>query len=148
MRPQYYADLYRRYQTYVRNYDEENPIMKICGGANGNDYEWTEKVLETCFDHTYGTTQGHMNGLSLHYYTVPYNNWAHKGQATDFSKEDWYSTMQQTMLMDTLIKRHGAIMDQFDPEKKIGMIIDEWGTWYDVEPGTNPGFLHQQNTIH
>ena len=143
MRPEYYGDLYRRYQTYVRNYGGSKPIEKICCGANGGDYDWTRRVLNTCFDHG----AGFMNGLSLHYYTVPYGNWEHKGQATDFSKEDWYSTMEKTMYMDTLIKRHGAIMDQFDPDKKIGMIIDEWGTWYDVEPGTNPGFLYQQNTI-
>ena len=143
MRPEYYGDLFRRYQTYVRNYDHEHPISKIACGANGDDYAWTQKVLETCFDHGFG----YMNGLSLHYYTVPYGNWAHKGSATEFSKEDWYSTMEKTMYMDTLIRQHGAIMDRFDPEKKIGMIVDEWGTWYDVEPGTNPGFLYQQNTI-
>ncbi|MBO4515320.1 MAG: alpha-N-arabinofuranosidase, partial [Lachnospiraceae bacterium] len=143
MRPEYYGDLFRRYQTYIRNYDHEHPVAKIACGANGGDYHWTEKVLETCFDHGFG----YMNGLSLHYYTVPYGNWAKKGSATDFSKEDWYSTMEKTMYMETLIKRHGAIMDQFDPDKRIGMIIDEWGTWYDVEPGTNPGFLYQQNTI-
>lgn len=143
MRPQYYGDLYRRYQTYVRNYNGEQPISKVCCGANGDDYSWTKGVLETCFDHG----NGFMDGLSLHYYTVPYGNWAHKGQATGFTAEDWYATMENTMNMETLIKRHGAIMDQFDPEKKIGMIIDEWGTWYDVEPGTNPGFLYQQNTI-
>ncbi len=143
MRPSYYGDLYRRYQTYVRNYDNEHPIFKVCCGANGDDYSWTKGVLDTCFDHG----NGFMNGLSLHYYTVPYGNWEHKGQATGFSEEDWYSTMEKTMYMETLLKRHGAIMDQFDPEKKIGMIVDEWGTWYDVEPGTNPGFLYQQNTI-
>ncbi len=143
MRPSYYGDLYRRYQTYVRNYDPENPIFKICCGANGDDYKWTEGVLDTCFDHGCG----YMNGLSLHYYTVPYKNWERKGHATGFGEEDWYSTMKETMYMETLIKRHGAIMDQFDPDKKIGMIIDEWGTWYEVEPGTNPGFLYQQNTI-
>ncbi|MBP5262805.1 MAG: alpha-N-arabinofuranosidase, partial [Lachnospiraceae bacterium] len=143
MRPEFYGDQFRRYQTYIRNYDHEHPIYKIACGANGDDYAGTQKVLETCFDHGFG----YMNGLSLHYYTVPYGNWAHKGAATDFSKEDWYSTMEKTMYMDTLIRQHGAIMDRFDPEKKIGMIVDEWGTWYDVEPGTNPGFLYQQNSI-
>ncbi|MBQ1849537.1 MAG: alpha-N-arabinofuranosidase [Lachnospiraceae bacterium] len=142
MRPEYYGDLFRRYQTYVRNYDNAHPIAKIACGANAGDYHWTEKVLETCFDHGFGF----MNGLSLHYYTVP-GTWEHKGSATDFSKEEWYNTMAKTMYMETLIQRHGAIMDQFDPDKKIGMMIDEWGTWYDVEPGTNPGFLYQQNTI-
>ncbi len=143
MRPEYYGDLYRRYQTYVRNYDNEHPIYKIACGANVDDYHWTEKVLETCFDH--GT--GYMNGLSLHYYTVPTGVWSKKGSATDFDEEGWYATLKGTLYMKTLIERHGAIMDKYDPDKKIGMIIDEWGIWTDVEPGTNPGFLYQQNTM-
>ncbi len=143
MRPEYYGDLYRRYQTYVRNYDNANPISKISCGANSDDYHWTEKVLETCFDH--GT--GYMDGLSLHYYTIPTGDWSKKGSATEFTEKDWYQTLSATLFMETLIKRHGAIMDQFDPEKKIGMMIDEWGIWTDVEPGTNPGFLYQQNTM-
>ncbi len=143
MRPEYYGDLYRRYQTYVRNYDPKKPISKIACGANIDDYHWTEKVLETTFDHGWG----YMNGLSLHYYTVPTGIWEQKGSSTDFDEKDWYRTLKATLKMETLIKRHGAIMDKYDPEKKIGMIIDEWGTWYDVEPGTNPGFLYQQNTM-
>ena len=143
MRPEYYGDLYRRYQTYVRNYDNANPISKIACGANADDYHWTEKVLEICFDH--GT--GYMDGLSLHYYTIPSGDWSKKGSATDFTEKDWYQTLSATLFMETLIKRHGAIMDRFDPEKKIGMMIDEWGIWTDVEPGTNPGFLYQQNTM-
>jgi len=38
-------------------------------------------------------------------------------------------------------------MDKYDPEKKVALVVDEWGTWFDVEPGTNPGFLFQQNTL-
>ena len=49
--------------------------------------------------------------------------------------------------METLVERHGKIMDQYDPDKKIGMIVDEWGCWFTCEPGTNPGFLYQQNTV-
>lgn len=143
MTPQYYGNEYRRYQTYVRNYNPDAPIAKICCGANAGDYHWTQKVLETTFDHG----SGFMNGLSLHYYTIPSGEWQHKGPATGFEEKDWYRTLKATLFMETLIKRHGAIMDQYDPEKKIGMIIDEWGTWYDVEPGTNPGFLYQQNTV-
>lgn len=143
MTPEYYGNEYRRYQTYVRNYNPDAPISKIACGANAGDYHWTEKVLETTFDHG----NGFMNGLSLHYYTLPTGNWQKKGPATGFDGKDWYRTLKATFYMETLIKRHGAIMDQFDPDKKIGMIIDEWGTWYDVEPGTNPGFLYQQNTM-
>lgn len=87
-----------------------------------------------------------MDGLSLHYYTHP-GGWEHKGSATEFTETEWYETMRRTYYMEELIRRHGAIMDKYDPEKKVGMIVDEWGCWFDVEPGTNPGFLYQQNTM-
>ena len=73
--------------------------------------------------------------------------WEIKGSATEFDEEVWYKTLGKALYMDELITRHGNIMDQYDPEKKIGMIVDEWGTWYTCEPGTNPGFLYQQNTV-
>lgn len=143
MRPEFYGDMYRRYQTYVRNYNPKKPIYKIACGANAGDYHWTDKVLETAFDHG----SGFMSGMSLHYYTLPTGDWGKKGSALDFDEKGWYRTLKATLKMEELIKGHGAIMDQYDPEKKIGMVIDEWGTWYDVEPGTNPGFLYQQNTM-
>ncbi len=143
MRPEYYGDLYRRYQTYVRNYGGNKPIKKIACGANAQDYHWTEKVLETCFDHGFGF----MDGMSLHYYTLPTGDWGHKGSSLEFGEKEWYETLSRTLFMKELIKNHGAIMDKYDPEKRIGMVIDEWGTWYDVEPGTNPGFLYQQSTM-
>lgn len=143
MRPEYYGDLYRRYQTYVRDYDSKKPIRKIACGPNADDYHWTDKVLETVFDHG----SGYMSGLSLHYYTVPTGNWKTKGSSTDFDEKGWYRTLKATLKMEELLRRHGAIMDGYDPKKKIGLIVDEWGTWYDVEPGTNPGFLYQQNTM-
>lgn len=145
MRPQHYADEYRRYQTYVRNYDPKKPIGKICCGANVDDYHWTEGVLETTFDHA-EWAHGFMDGLSLHYYVHP-EGWEIKGSATEFDEEVWYKTLKKALYMDTLITRHGAIMDQYDPEKKVGMVVDEWGTWFTCEPGTNPGFLYQQNTV-
>lgn len=149
MRPQHYADEYRRYQTYVRNYDGNAPIQKIACGANVDDYHWTEEVMKTCFDHTPEHFHGFMDGLSLHYYTLPETegDWNVKGSATDFTDKIWYQTLKRTYFMEELINKHGAIMDQYDPDKKIGMMVDEWGIWTDVEPGTNPGFLYQQNTM-
>ncbi|MFC4321161.1 alpha-N-arabinofuranosidase [Litchfieldia salsa] len=138
MRPEYYADLYRRFQTYVRNYGD-NKIYKIAGGANIDDYNWTEVLMREA-----GKM---MDGLSLHYYTIPGDFWLGKGSATDFTTDEWFITMKKSLFMEELIEKHGTIMDRFDPEKRVGMIIDEWGTWFDVEPGTNPGFLYQQNTI-
>ena len=145
MTPEHYANEYRRYQTYVRNYDSEHPIKKVCCGANVADYFWTERVMNTCFDHG-EFAHGFMDYLSLHYYVHP-EGWEIKGSSTDFDEEVWYKTLKKALYMDELITRHGAIMDKFDPEKKVGMSVDEWGSWYTCEPGTNPGFLYQQNTV-
>ena len=146
MTPEFYANEYRRYQTYVRNYDEKHPIKKICCGANVDDYGWTEGVLKTAYHHCAPQFHGLMDYLSLHYYVHP-EGWEIKGSATDFNDQVWYKTMNKALYMNTLVERHGAIMDQYDPDKKIGMCVDEWGSWYTCEPGTNPGFLYQQNTV-
>lgn len=138
MRPEYYADLYRRYSTYVRNYTSE-PVYKIACGPNTADYHWTEVLMREAGKY--------MNGLSLHYYTTGTGIWEKKGSATGFVAEDWFTTLKATLYMEELIVKHSAIMDKYDPEKKVGLIIDEWGTWFEVEPGTNPGFLYQQNTL-
>lgn len=138
MRPGYYADEYRRYQSFVRKYQDKK-IYKIACGPNADDYEWTEKVMKTAGKY--------MDGLSLHYYTVPTGNWEKKGGATDFDLDMYYATLKRTFFMKELINKHGSIMDKYDPEKRVGLIIDEWGCWYDVETGTNPGFLYQQNTM-
>lgn len=138
MRPEYYADLYRQYQTYVRNY-EDNRIYKIACGPNGADYRWMETLMKEA--HT------KMDAISLHYYTVPGSFWDGKGAATGFPENEWHLTMKKALYMEELITKHSAIMDQYDPGKRVGLIVDEWGTWFDVEPGTNPGFLYQQNTI-
>lgn len=137
MRPEYYADLYRQYQTYVRNYGN-NQIYKIACGANSEDYHWTEVLMKNA--------HWLMDGLSLHYYTVP-KEWSQKGSATGFPENEWFITLKKALHMDMIIQKHCTIMDKYDPDKRIGMIIDEWGTWYDPEPGTNPGFLYQQNSI-
>lgn len=147
MTPEYYANLYRRYQTYVRQYRNDAPIKKVCCGPNASDYFWTKGVLKTCYSQPHpDSVHGYMDGLSLHYYVVP-ETWDKKGSATDFDEKSWYKTLSKALYMEELIARHGAIMDQYDPEKKIGMMVDEWGCWYDVEPGTNPGFLYQQNSM-
>ena len=126
MRPEYYADLYRRYSTYCRNYDG-NRLFKIASGASDYDYNWTE-------------------GLSLHYYTV--TGWSgSKGSATDFNKEDFYWTMGKCLEIEDVIKKHITIMDKYDPKKNVALMLDEWGTWWDEEPGTINGHLYQQNTL-
>jgi len=139
MRPEYYADEFRKYNTFIKNYDRARPIYRIAGGASDFNYAWTEVLM---------TQVGRrMNAASLHYYTLPTGNWRTKGSATEFGEDQWFSTLSRTLKMDELVTKHAAIMDKTDPEKRIGLAIDEWGTWYDVEPGTEPGFLFQQNTM-
>lgn len=137
MRPEYYADIYRRFQTYIRNYGE-NKVYKVACGSHDANYRWTEVLMQEA--------ARYMDGLSLHYYTVPHT-WAQKGSATQFDEADWFITLKKALVMDELVRNHSEIMDRYDPERRIGLIVDEWGTWYDVEPGTNPGFLYQQNSL-
>ncbi|GAF38960.1 alpha-N-arabinofuranosidase [Agrilactobacillus composti DSM 18527 = JCM 14202] len=139
MRPTYYADVYRQYQTFLPQYDKDQPIYKVACGPNEDDYNWTDNVMKIAGKY--------LDALSLHYYTIPTNDWQHKGSATDFPEAQWDATMSQTQQMDELITRHTTIMDKYDPDHKVDLIVDEWGTWYDVTENTNPGFLQQQNTI-
>ncbi len=142
MRAEHYADEYRRYQTYVRNYSG-NKIYKIaCGAGTSRQnpaYDWTQTMMERAGNM--------MDGLSLHYYTITTGIWEDKGSATEFDETLYYKTLYQSSFMETLLKNHGAIMDRFDPKGRVGLIVDEWGTWHNVEPDTNPGFLYQQNTM-
>ena len=139
MRPEYYADLYRHYQTYCRNYSG-NDLYKVACGPSGDDYNWTDKLLEI-------VKPCHTKAISLHYYTVPSGKWEKKGSATEFDSGEYEETIRKTYYMEELITKHSEIMSRHDPKHEIGLIVDEWGTWYDVEPGTNPGFLYQQNTM-
>jgi alpha-N-arabinofuranosidase len=139
MTPEFYADNFRRYNTFVKNYGT-NKIYRIACGPSDSDYHWTEVVMKNA--------GSQMNGLSLHYYTLPSGTWSgKKGSSTEFNEADWFKTLRHALVMEELVTRHSAIMDQYDPKKKVGLIVDEWGAWYDVEPGTNPGFLYQQNTL-
>lgn len=141
MTAEHYSDLYRDYSTFCRNYGD-NRLMKIAGGANSTDYSWTETLMKNI-------GPGRMWGISLHYYTVP-NGWGSpkgKGSATNFNEEEYFETMQKALFMDELVTKHSEIMDKYDPQKRVSLCVDEWGAWYDVEPGTNPGFLYQQNTL-
>jgi alpha-N-arabinofuranosidase len=138
MRPEYYADNYRRYNTFVKD-APGNRIERIACGPSDSDETWTETVMSM--------VGRQMNGLSLHYYTIPSGRWTQKGAATKFTEAEWHSTMREALQMDGMLGRTAAIMDKYDPHKRVGLVVDEWGDWLDVEPGTNPGFLYQQNTM-
>lgn len=139
MRAEYYADEYRRYNTFIKNYDRGRPVARIAAGSGGQDTRWTEVLM--------GVAGRQMNGLSLHHYTLPTGSWSAKGSATAFGEAQWFSTLKRTLVMEDLIAKHAEVMDRADPKKRVGLVVDEWGTWYDVEPGTQPGFLYQQNTL-
>ncbi len=146
MRPEYYADLARQYSTYCREHDG-NKLYKIAGGANIDDYHWTETLMKTLGDLGCGCNPRHFfDAISLHYYTFP-GEWEPKHPAIDSDADTYYDTMRSAWRIDELLTRHGNVMDVYDPAKRIGLVLDEWGTWFSVESGTNPGFLYQQNTM-
>lgn len=138
MTAEYYANIYRQYATFVTDWNNSSKVFRIASGANSEDYRWTE-VLMRDIPHKM------LEGVALHHYAV--TDWSNKGPAKDFSDEQYFGTMKVAMKMDELVTKHSAIMDKYDPKKQVALVVDEWGGWYDVEPGTNPGFLHQQNTI-
>ena len=137
MRPEYYVDEYRRFATYCRNYGG-NRLYKVASGASDYDYNWTEVLMKGIGNR--------MHGLSLHYYTVV-GSWNEKGSATGFSDERYYQTLAKAIDIENVLQKHIAIMDRYDPQGRVDLLVDEWGTWWDVEPGTNPGHLFQQNTM-
>jgi len=137
MRADYYADEYRRYATYVRSFGE-NKIYKIAAGAPGDRFAWTEVLMREAAPL--------MDGLSLHHYTI-FPSWNDKGSATQFDEALWFGVLRAALSMDEIVTQHATVMDKYDPQRRVGMIVDEWGTWYNVEPDTHPGFLYQQNTL-
>jgi alpha-N-arabinofuranosidase len=138
MTAEHYTNLYRNFAAFVR-VPGGTKTVKIAGGPGGDDYKWTETLMA-------GAAK-HMDALSLHYYVIPTGDWGKKGSATQFDEQAWANTMVQAQRMDELVTRHSAIMDKYDPQKRVGLYVDEWGIWHDVEPGTNGGFLYQQNTM-
>ena len=137
MDPEYYADVYKRFATYLHPYGSVRPF-RVATGPNSDSYGWTEGVMRDA---------GRMiDGLDFHYYTVV-GSWQSKGSATEFGEREWFVALQKALRVDEMITRHSAIMDRYDPEKRVALIVGEWGMWHDVEPGTDPGFLYQQNTL-
>jgi alpha-L-arabinofuranosidase len=138
MTAEYYANVYRQFATYMSGWSNEDGIWRIASGASDADYHWTETLMKNIPSNL-------VDAVALHHYSVI--NWSKKSSATGFTEEEYFTTMQRATQMEELIQKHVAIMDKYDPENKVALVVDEWGGWYDVEPGTNPGFLFQQNTI-
>ncbi len=135
MTPEFYADQFRRYATYVRNFHDHR-IFKVACGPNAFDYNWTEVLMRKA--------GRQMNGLALHYYC---GTGKKSRSATQFEEGDWFYLLRNALRMEELVSKHSEIMNRHDPQKRVALVVDEWGAWHAVEPGTNPGFLYQQNTL-
>ena len=138
MKVEYYANVYRQYATFMTNWSNTDRIYRIASGASGDDYHWTEVLMKEL-------PAGMVDALGLHHYSVI--DWGKKGPSTSFTEKEYFTTMQKALLMDEYVTKHKAIMDKYDPKKKVALAVDEWGGWYEVEPGTNGAFLFQQNTM-
>ncbi|HAX94035.1 MAG TPA: alpha-N-arabinofuranosidase [Bacteroidales bacterium] len=140
MTAEFYTDVMRQFSTYLNNYGD-NRLYRVACGPSDYNVAWTETLMKD------PASRGRFQGLSIHYYSVP-DGWSRpKGSSTVFNENAWFKTMQANLQMDEIIRGHEAIMDRYDPRKTKGLVVDEWGNWFDVEPGTNPGFLYQQNSL-
>ena len=148
MTPDHYLSQFKIYSRFVRNYNpaqEKQPMLKIAVGPGGGEArwtDWTETLMKSYQQHTWSWE---MNGLSLHNYTVV--NWQNKFKSEGFGEDEYAKFLQETLKMDGLIAKHSAIMDKYDPQKRVALVVDEWGAWYAPLPGSNPGFLVQQNSL-
>jgi alpha-L-arabinofuranosidase len=138
MRPEFYADLYRQFQTYLHAYPGIRPF-RIAAGVAGGNYEWTEVLMREAGDY--------MEGLDLHHYTILGDWVTSKGHATEYGEAEWFELMKRGWQTEELVEGHSAIMDKYDPEKRVWLIVGEWGTWHEPLEGSPAGFLHQQQTI-
>ena len=137
MTPEHAANLHRQYQTFVK-VPAGTALTKVAAGANGDDYNWTEVMMSIAGKH--------MDALSVHYYTVP-GGWPPRASSFEFDESAWIETLASALKVDELLRTHIEVMDRHDPEGNVDLYLDEWGTWYEAYPGTNPGFLQQQNTL-
>ncbi|HEY4109318.1 alpha-N-arabinofuranosidase [Puia sp.] len=138
MTPEYYAGEYNRYSEFCKNYPGTR-LKLIASGANSDDYNWTEALMKHI-------DRGRTWGISMHYYTLV-GSWAHKGSATQFTEDEYFRAMVSCLRMEDIVSKHSAIMDRYDPHKRMALVVDEWGIWTDAEPGTNGAFLYQQNSM-
>jgi alpha-L-arabinofuranosidase len=138
MTADYYVNEYKKYATFMTSYSNTEGLFRIAVGPGTEDYNWTETVMSK-------VPLKMIDGLSVHHYSVI--NWSKKGSATQFTEEEYFKTMEQAWKMERFVTKNSEVMDKYDPAKKVALIVDEWGGWYETEPGTNKAFLYQQNTM-
>jgi alpha-N-arabinofuranosidase len=139
MTAEFYSNVMKQYSTFLKNYSG-NKLYRVACGPYGDDNEWTETLMKD------EGSRGMFEGISIHYYSVV-DGWDYKGSATKFDERECFETFRLNYDIDRIIKGNKAVMDRYDPQKTKGLVVDEWGNWFNVEPGTNPGFLYQQNTL-
>jgi alpha-N-arabinofuranosidase len=149
MTPDYYVSQMKIYARYARNFHPDQKdasrMLRIAVGPGGGEPRftlWTETVMKAWQDRKWSWD---IEGISLHNYTVI--NWDSKHASTGFGAREYAEILQKTLQMDSLISKHTDIMDRYDPQKKLALAVDEWGAWYAPLPGSNPGFLAQQNSL-
>ncbi|HZD32780.1 MAG TPA: alpha-L-arabinofuranosidase C-terminal domain-containing protein [Candidatus Angelobacter sp.] len=149
MSPEYYTSQMKIYSRFVRNFNpaqqDKEQMLKIAVGPGGPEprfTEWTETVMKAYQQHTWSWD---INGLSMHSYTV--GRFPPTYASYGFGETEYSQILKLTLEMDDLISKHSAIMDRYDPQKKVALVVDEWGAWYAPLPGSNPGFLVQQNSL-
>jgi alpha-L-arabinofuranosidase len=138
MSSSYYADLYKQTATFLKTPRDGRPQL-IASGGHDDDTSWTETLISRI--------PREMDAISFHYYTLPGEQWQHKGAAVGFEEKEWISTLAHTLVMDDWITHNSISLNRYDPQNKVSFAVDEWGTWYDPEQGREPGFLYQQNTL-
>ncbi len=147
MRPEYYADQLKRYARFVRSFHPDqqaapNMMQRVAVGPSDGDTAYTEGVMKAWSEKDWSWD---IEGLSLHSYTVV--RWPPAYESVDFGKQEYAELTQATLKMEDHIRTHSAIMDKYDPEKKVALAVDEWGVWLAKLPGTQEGFLQQQNSL-
>jgi len=165
MTADYYVTQYKQYSSFAKNYPGST-LLKIASGANSSDYNWTETLMKGLVS-TGGRSS--MWGMDIHYYTrpprgrmgqmppaqgqrtaapaQPQTPAVSQGSATNFTEETYFATMVNALRMEEIVAGHDEVMTKYDPEKRVALIVGEWGIWTDPEPGTNPRFLYQQNSL-
>jgi alpha-L-arabinofuranosidase len=149
MTPESYLDHLKAYSRFARNFNpaqQQDPhrMTRIAVGPGGDGprwTEWTDTVMKAWRGRSWSWD---MEGLSLHHYTVV--RWPPAYASVGFGEREYAEILKSTLEMDGIVATHSAIMDRYDPEKRIALVVDEWGTWYAPLPGSQEGFLAQQNS--
>jgi alpha-L-arabinofuranosidase len=134
----YYINLYKQYATLITSYGNSEGLYRIAVGPGTEDFAWTEALMR-------GIPRKLIEGISIHHYSVI--DWSKKGSSTQFTEPEYFSTMEQAYRMEKMVSGNTEIMDKYDPEKKVGLVVDEWGGWYDTDPDAGGAQLYQQNTM-